>query len=63
MGLAICQCPLPITDEGYYAHIVEYNKEYVCTKCNTIMMLVNSRDSARYVPSIFDFGEAKDDGT
>ena len=30
---AICQCPLPITDEGEYIHIVEYEKSYICRNC------------------------------
>ena len=34
----ICMCPLPITEKGSYAHIVEFNKEYRCNKCGTVIM-------------------------
>ena len=38
-NLSLCPCPLPITNEGSYAHIVIPNTKYICTKCGTEMML------------------------
>ena len=44
-GLALCQCPIPIyLPNGVNAHVVEYNKIYVCANCNTMVMLCRKPD-------------------
>lgn len=42
-GLAICQCPIPILlPDGVNAHVVEYDKSYICKKCGTKMALFHT---------------------
>lgn len=44
-GLALCQCPIPIyLPDGMNAHIVEYDKIYVCGDCNTMILLSKKTD-------------------
>ncbi len=38
-GLAICACTNPIcTPDGVNAHIVEYDKTYLCSYCKTTVL-------------------------
>ena len=34
-ALAICKCSLPILETGQWAHIVNYNENYICPNCGT----------------------------
>lgn len=47
---AICKCPIPILlPDGMNVHIVDYNKQYICKKCGTIMCaLKDDRNINRY---------------
>lgn len=48
-GLALCQCPIPIyLPDGVNAHVVEYDKIYICKDCYTLVLLSKKFDKGLF---------------